>query len=284
MKKKKIIITLALFLTAILFTACNNNDSPSGSPAKKEDSEVSQTESAEKGGGKLYTEIMDKGVIRIGTEGTYSPYSFHNEKDELVGYDVEIARAVAEKLGVEAEFVEAPWDSMLAAFDAGKSDVIFNQVAINEERQKKYDFTTPYTAVRPVLIIHEDNTEIASFEDLDGKSSAQTMTSNFAALAESFGAEIASTDGFSKSIELVITGRADATINDDVTFYDYKNQKKDAPIVIAATSEEIVYNAAAVKKGETELIEALDKALKELEDAGTIKEISEKYFGMDISQ
>ncbi|MDR1567342.1 MAG: amino acid ABC transporter substrate-binding protein [Streptococcaceae bacterium] len=231
-----------------------------------------------------YEEIKKQGVIKIGTEGTYSPYSYHNEKDKLVGYDVDVARAVAKKLGIKAEFVESPWDSMLSAFDAGKSDVVFNQVGITKERKVKYDYTKPYTVSHSVLIVKKENQDIKDFEDLKGKTSAQTLTSNYGTLAEKYGATLVGTDGFSKSIELVIEGRADATLNDDVTFLDYKKQKPDAPIKIVAESSEETKTAAIVKKGDKDLVKAIDQALIDLKSEGKLKEISKKYFGKDISE
>ena len=233
----------------------------------------------------LLQEIQEKGVLTVGIEGTYPPYTYHDEStDELKGYDVEIAQAIADKLGVKTEFVETKWDSIIAGLDAKRYDAIINQVSITPERQEKYDFSQPYTYTRGVLIVNEDNSDIKSFEDLNGKSSAQTATSNWAGTAESFGASIVGTDGFNQSIELVLTGRADATINDDVTFYDYKNVKADAKVKIAAFSDDISKSAVLIRKGNEEFVKAVNDALEELRAEGKLKEISEKYFGVDVSQ
>ena len=217
---------------------------------------------------------LENGVLKIATEGTYSPYSYHDKNDALTGYDVEVAREVAKKLNLKAEFVEAPWDAMLAAFDAGKADIVFNQVSITDERKKKYDYT----------VTHKDNNEIKSFEDLKGKKSAHSATSNWAGIAQKYGAQIVTVDGFSKGVELIISRRADATINDSVTFYDYINQRPNAPLKIAASGSEPIYSAAIVKKGNEELINDVNKALGELKSEGKLKEISVKYFGKDISE
>ena len=140
-------------------------------------------------------------TLRVGTEGTYSPFSFRDDNDKLTGYDVEVAKAVAKKIDYKVKFVEAPWDSMLAAFDANKSDVVFNQVAITPERQEKYLFSTPYSISHPALIVNKNNTEIKDFADLKGKTAAQSLTSNYAQMAEDLGAKISSVDGFSKTIK-----------------------------------------------------------------------------------
>jgi cystine transport system substrate-binding protein len=223
-------------------------------------------------------------VLRVGTEGTYSPFSYRDDNDKLTGYDVDVAKAVAKKIGYKVTFVEAPWDSMLAAFDAKKSDVIFNQVSITPEREEKYLFSTPYSVSHPALIVNKDNNEIKDFSDLKGKTSAQSLTSNYAQMAEDLGADISSVDGFSKAVELVGDKRADATLNDDVTYYDYLNQKPDAPIKIVKTSDECTKVAAMFHKGDEKLAEKVDKAIKELEADGTLTKLSEQYFKKDISK
>ncbi|MBO1307968.1 amino acid ABC transporter substrate-binding protein [Enterococcus sp. 669A] len=236
------------------------------------------------GGCQSGNSATEEKVLRVGTEGTYAPFSYRNEENELVGYDVEVAEAVAEKIGYQVEFVDAPWDSMLAAFDAEKSDVIFNQVSITDERKEKYDFTIPYSVSHASLITNEADDTIQSFDDLKGKKSAQSLTSNYAVLAEEYGAELVSTDGFSKSAELVANGQADATLNDDVTYYDYINQQPDAPLKLVQVSDETTEVGAMLHKGNEELIEEINQALQELKDDGTLTKLSTKYFDKDISQ
>ena len=232
----------------------------------------------------LQAKTIKDGVLIVATEGTYAPFTFYNDKNELVGYDVDIAKAVAQKLNLKVEFLTAPWDAMLAAFDAGKADVVFNQVSINEDRKKKYGMSVPYTMPYPVIVVHKDNNDIKSFADLKGKKSVHSATSNWAAIAEKNGATVVVADGFSKGVELIISKRADDTINDNVTFYDYIKQRPNAPLKIAYTSNEPMPTAAIVKKGNTELLEAINKALDELKAEGKISEISMKYFGKDISK
>ena len=197
---------------------------------------------------------------------------------------MDVAKEIKKKIDYKVKFVEAPWDSMLAAFDANKSDVIFNQVSITPERKEKYLFSTPYSVSHPALIVNKDNNEIKDFADLKGKTSAQSLTSNYAQMAEDLGAEISSVDGFSKAVELVGDNRADATLNDDVTYYDYLNQKPNAPIKIVKTSDEATEVAAMFHKDDKELAEKVDKAIKELEADGTLTKLSEKYFKKDISK
>lgn len=173
---------------------------------------------------------------------------------------------------------------MIAAFDAKKTDVIFNQVSITDERKEKYDFTIPYSISHVSLVANEADDSIQSFADLKGKKSAQTLTSNYAKLAEEYGAELVSTDGFSKSAELVANGQADATLNDDVTFYDYLNQQPNAPLKLVEVSEDSTEVGAMLHKGNEELIKKIDQALQELKDEGVLTKLSIKYFDKDISK
>lgn len=229
-------------------------------------------------------QIKQAGALRIGTEGTYAPFTFHDSTGALVGFDVEIGQQIAERLGVKAEFVEGPWDGLIAGIDANRYDVVINQVGINDERKAKYDFSEPYIASKAALLVKGDNTDIKAFEDLSGKRSAQTLTSNFGKLAQKYGAEIVPTEGFDQSITLVLQGRADATINDSLSFFDFKKQKPDADVKIAATQPEADFSGVLLAKGKPELLAAINEALKAIKDDGTYAEISQKYFGADVSQ
>ena len=228
--------------------------------------------------------IKSAGALKIGTEGTYAPFTYHDADGKLVGFDVEIGEAVAEKLGVKAEFLEGKWDGLIAGLDANRYDTVINQVGITEERKKKYDFSEPYIASKAVLIVRADDDSIKGFADLKGKKAAQSLTSNFGKLAQQSGAELVGTDGFDQSIQLVLTGRADATINDSLSFLDFKKHKPDANVKIAAEQENADYSGIIIRKGEPELLEAINKALADIKADGTYEKISDKYFGQDVSK
>jgi cystine transport system substrate-binding protein len=229
-------------------------------------------------------QIKTAGKLRIGTEGTYAPFTFHDASGALVGFDVEIGQEVAKRIGVEPEFVEGPWDGLIAGIDANRYDVVINQVGINADRQAKYDFSEPYIASKAALVVKADNDAIKSFADLAGKKAAQTITSNFGKLAEENGAELVPTEGFDQSIALVLQGRADATINDSLSFFDFKKQQPDAAVKIAATQADADYSGVLLAKGKPDLLEAINAALAAIKEDGTYAKISEKYFGADVSQ
>lgn len=264
---KKLAILTSLIIAGLSLVACSSS-SPS--------THSNQTS--------LLTQIKEEGVIQIGTEGTYAPYSYHDENGKLVGYDVEIAEAVADKLGVQVEFIETKWDSMIAGLDAKRFDTIANQVGITDERKEKYDFSTPYTYIYGALVVQKDNEVIASFADLSGKKSANSLTSNWADLARANGVEVVGVDGFSQAVELLNTGRVDVTINDNLVYLDYVKQHSDAPIKVAALTDDVSTTAFPVAKGNEDFVKEMDKALKELANEGKLAEISKKYFGEDVSQ
>ena len=228
--------------------------------------------------------IKAAGVIKIGTEGTYAPFTYHDTSNKLVGFDVEIGEAIAKHLGVKAEFVEGKWDGLIAGLDAQRYDAVINQVGITEERKAKFDFSDPYISSKAALIVREDNAEIAGFGDLSGKRAAQSLTSNYGKMAEEAGAQLIGTEGFDQSIALVVQGRADATINDSLSFLDFKKKQPNAPVKIAATQGEAAQSGVIVRKGDPELVAAINEALKAIRADGTYKRISETYFGEDVSQ
>jgi len=228
--------------------------------------------------------IQSAGTLKIGTEGTYAPFTYHDTDGKLVGFDVEIGEAIAKKLGVKAEFLEGKWDGLIAGLDANRYDAVINQVGITEARKQKYDFSEPYIASKAVLIVRGDDDSIKGFADLKGKKSAQSLTSNFGKIAEGAGAELVGTDGFDQSIQLVLTGRADATINDSLSFLDFKKHKPDANVKVVAEQADADYSGVIIRKREPELLEAINKALADIKADGTYKTISDKYFGQDVSK
>lgn len=228
--------------------------------------------------------VQSSGQLRIGTEGTYAPFTYHDGANKLVGFDVEIGEAVAARLGVEPVFIEGKWDGLIAGLDANRYDAVINQVGITETRKEKYDFSEPYIVSKAVLIVRDGNTDIHDFADLEGKKAAQSLTSNYAAMATEAGAELLGTNGFDESIQLVLTRRADATINDSLSFLDFKKQKPDAPVKIVAEKPDAEASGIIVRKGDPAFVAALNKALDEIRADGTYQKIADKYFGQDVSR
>ena len=231
-------------------------------------------------------QILEAGKITIAMEGTWEPWTFHDEDDNLVGYDVEVGQAIADALGVEAEFVEGKWDGLFAGLDAGRYDMVINGVDVTEERSEKYDFTDPYVYIHTAIIVAEDNDNIKSFDDLKGVSTANTISSYYAMLAEEYGAKVTGVDDLNQTIELLLQGRIEATLNAEVTYSDYMREHPDAKIKIAALSDDANLVAIPLRKGDdsASLREAVNHILADMKESGELAELSVKYFGNDMTQ
>lgn len=224
-----------------------------------------------------FAELEKSGVLRVGTEGTYAPFSYHDSQTgELVGYDVDVAKAVGDKLGLRVEFVEVPFDSIFAALEADRFDVVANQVTITDERKAKYDLSEPYAIGEGVIVTKADDTSITSLADLRGKTTAQTETSNWAGVARDAGATVESVDGFTPAIKLLNQGRVQATVNDSLSVLAYQATTGDTSIKIAANIGERSEQAFAARK-DSGLLDNINGALDELRADGTLEEISQTY-------
>lgn len=269
MSYRRITAVVLATTAALALTACSS--------AAPEPSGFTDADGADYG-------LVTDGTLTVATEGTYRPFTFHDESGDLVGFDVEIAEAVADKLGLEIVFEETQWDAIFAGLDGGRFDVIANQVSINPEREEKYLFSEPYTVSPGVIVVLEDDDSITSFDDLEGKTTAQSLTSNWYELAQESGANVEAVEGWAQAVALLQQGRVDATINDNLTFLDYETSEGPTGLKIAAETDDPAYNAFALTKDKTALVEAIDEALAELREEGVLAEISEKYFGADVTQ
>ncbi len=234
----------------------------------------------------LLATIQERGTIIVAMEGMWAPWTYHDENNDLVGYDTEVAKAIAGKLGVEAEFVEGEWDGLFAGLESGRYDMVCNGVDVTPERSASYDFTEPYAYTRTALVVRKGNEEIKTFEDLNGKVTANSIGSTYMEMAEEYGATVEGVDTLDETIQVVLQGRVDATLNADVSFYDYLGQHPDAEIEIVDQTEEANPIAIPLRKGDeaATLREAINQAITELRDEGVLTQLSEKYFGSDISK
>lgn len=161
-----------------------------------------------------------------------------------------------------------------------------SRVGIAPDREEKYNFSTPYAFNRTAVLVRGDYDQIHSMEDLKGKRTANTISSNYATLAESYGATVTGVDDLNQTIELLLSGRIDATLNAEVVFADYQRTHPDANIQVVAFSDEPERVAIPVRKGgdSATLLAAINDALAQVDADGTLSRLSVKYFGMDISK
>ncbi len=230
--------------------------------------------------------IQKAGKIVVGIEGTYPPFTYHDqETNELIGLDIEVAKAIAEKLGVEVEFFEAAWDSLLTGVDSGRLDTVINDVGVSDERKEKYDFTDSYLYIPKQVVVRGDNDEIKTEADLKGKKIATTATNVFNPWFEERGAEIVGIDTPAEAASLLLSGRADFVNFDPLVLKCYLDEHPDANLKVAfAIPDSYEEIAIPVRKGEDRLLKAINDALNELLSDGTLSEISVKYVGGDYTK
>jgi cystine transport system substrate-binding protein len=233
----------------------------------------------------LLDEVKARGSLRIACEGSYPPFNYKDEKGQLTGFDVEIARAIAAKLGVKPEFTTTEWSGILAGLQAGKYDVIVNQVAATDQRRQTFDFSAPYVMSYPQLIVRADETrKLDTAADLKGKKIGVGQGSNYAELAKGIdGAEVRTYPGAPEYLQDLATGRIDAAINDSLLI-PYLRAKTKLPVKAGATIGKAESNAIPFRKGNPKFKVAIDKALDEMKADGSYAKISTQWFERDVSQ
>lgn len=225
-------------------------------------------------------------TITIGTEGTYPPFTYHDDNGALTGYDVEVARLVGEKLGVSVEFKETQWDAMLAGLKAGRFDLVANQVSLTSpERRATFDKSSPYSYSGAVIVARKDDNSIKQPSDLKGKKAAQTLSSNYGERAKAAGAEIVPVDGMAQALLIIEQGRADTTMNASLAILDYfkKNPNSKLEIKWHAPSEEWLGAGLTANKGNDAALAKISEAIDALRAEGKLAELGEKFFGQDVS-
>ncbi|WP_026670021.1 transporter substrate-binding domain-containing protein [Butyrivibrio sp. AE3006] len=230
--------------------------------------------------------IKSAGKITIATEGVWAPFTYHDENtDELVGFDVEVAAAIAEKLGVEAEFQEVAFDGGLTGVSTGTFDMMANGVDVTDDRKNTYDFTDPYAYDHAVVVTLASNDSISSFEDLNGLTTANSAGSTYEAMGIQYGATVKNVDTLGETMTLVQNGTVDATINANTSAQDYFNTTGTTDLKVAAVDPEVTMYAVPLAKGtdNDSLRAAINDAIKALREEGKLSEISIKYFGADIT-
>ncbi len=234
----------------------------------------------------LLDAVKERGTLIVGVEGTYPPFNFVDAKTgQLDGFDIEVSKLIADKLGVKVEFVKTEWSAILAGLSSGKFDVILNQVGITPEREKTFDFSVPYVASSPQLILRKnDDSAYKSFADLKGKRLGVSQGSNYEALAKAQeGVEVKSYPGAPEYLSDLVNQRVDAALNDQL-MTAYLVKTSNIPIKGGAIVGEPKFNGIPFRKGNPEFRAALNKALQDSFEDGSFSKISNKWFGIDVSK
>lgn len=286
MKKKIISLMMVMTMTCGLFVGCGS-DKASNDAAANAGTESSSDTASDSSSDDLLSAIKERGYITVAMEGTWAPWTYHDEDDNLVGFDVEVAKAVADELGVDVQYQEGEWDGLLAGVQSGRYDIMVNGVGYTEERAQAYTFSDPYCYNKTALIVRGDNEDIKSLEDLKGKTTCNSANSTYQLIAEEYGANVLDVETLDGTLEMVLAGtdRADATLNAEASFLDYMNAHPDANLKIVDYYPESEKVCIIMPKGDSSdsLKEAINSAIEKLRADGTLSELSNKYFGGDIT-
>lgn len=224
--------------------------------------------------------------IIIGLDDQFPPMGFRDENNEIVGFDIDLAKATGEKMGVDVEFQPIDWDSKELELNSGKIDLIWNGFSITDERKETMDFTEPYLDNKMIIIVNEGS-DIKTKADLAGKNvGIQDGSSAVDAVEkDDIHNEFSSMPTYDTNILALSdleVGRIDAVVADQVVVKYYLSQNPDKKFVILDDDFGSEVYGVAAKKGNTELINKLQTAFDELSEDGTSAEISKKWFGEDI--
>ncbi|MBV8626748.1 MAG: cystine ABC transporter substrate-binding protein [Paraburkholderia sp.] len=233
----------------------------------------------------LLDQVKARGTLRVGLEGTFPPFNSKAPNGELVGYDVDIARAVAAKMGLKPEFVTTEWSGIIAGLQAGKFDVIVNQVGVTDQRKAALDFSPAYTYSAAQLIQRKDDTrQFKSLEDLKGKKLGVGLGTNYMDMAKSVpGVDVKTYPGAPEYLRDLAANRLDAALNDRLMLaYLLKNSQ--LPLRTGATVGDGNPSAIPFRKGNPKFAKAIDEAMTQLEADGTFSKISDKWFGIDVTK
>lgn len=272
---------------ALVLAACGKgSDAPAASAVAPQPAASTASSADTASSSNLLDKINKKETLLVGTMGTYAPFTYHEKDGKLTGYDVEVTRAVAAKLGVQVEFKETPWDAMMAGLKAGRFDIVANQVALTSpERQAMFDKATPYSWSGKMLVARADHADVAQLEDIKGKKTAVMLASNYDEVAKKMGADLVHTDTMAQGLLIVQQKRAEFTLNDELSLLDYlkKDPNSGLKSVWRTPATEKLGAGLVINKGNDEALAKINGAMEELKQDGTLKKLGEQFFGEDVS-
>lgn len=271
---------LSLLVASVFaVTACSQETASNPTPAPATASAPSKASLSER--------IKNKGTITVATEGNYAPFTFHDkDSNALTGYDVEVVRAVAAKLGVTVEFKEMPWVGIFPGLEKNQFDMIANQVALTSpERQAQFDKSEPYSWSARSIITRSNDNRITKFEHMSGLYAAQISSSSYGKLVTESGASLRPVESAYQAVNLVKLKEVDFTLNDSLVAAYFVKQDTEGKIKIAWTAPAADRKSAGliIAKGNDEALQAINAAILELKADGTLKKLGEQFFGQDVS-
>ncbi|MDF2681413.1 MAG: glutamine transporter substrate-bindnig protein [Brevibacillus sp.] len=239
-----------------------------------------QTPSPETKQGEVLARVKQNGVLRVGFEGTYSPFNFLNDQNKFDGFDVDISNEVAKRLGVKAEFVATKWEGLIGGLNADKFDIIIAQMSITEERKKSVDFTEPYVITGGVLATRTDTNDVTKLDDIKGKAIGVGAGTTFEEVASKVeGADVRKYKSMNDYLQDLVNKRLDVIMNDQLVLgYNIKTKNLPVKIVSDIINEDKI--GMEIKKGNSDFVEAVNQVLADIKKDGTYETLYKKWFGV----
>jgi len=257
---KRFLLGIALMCTSIILIGCgagSTNTSGSGSD-----------------------DASGKRKLIVGTDATYAPMEYMDEKGNIIGIDIDIVNAIAEAAGFEVEYKNYGWEPLFPALDNEEIDFAVSSITIDEERKQSFDFSDPYFIANQLILVQESS-DVASFNDLkDKKVSVQINTTGHKAVKELLGKtskNIVAAETMPLAISEMINGNADASVGDNAVILEYKVNNPNVKLkTVEDDSFEKEYYGLMVKKGNKEIVELLNKGIQKIKENGKLKEITDQ--------
>ncbi|WP_156291714.1 transporter substrate-binding domain-containing protein [Oceanobacillus salinisoli] len=285
MNKLKVILSLLFIACITLLAACGSTEEEESGGTNEEVNEGTNESSASD---EVWEEIKEAGEIVVGTSGTLIAASYYDDDDNLTGYDVEIMREVANRLGLDISFEIMGIDSMLPAINSGRIDVAANDIEITDKRKEEFNFSEPYKYSYTTMAVRkEDNSGIESLEDLEGKKAGGGATTIYSQIAEHYGAEIVTYGNAANEAYLrdVDNGRTDVVVNDYFLTKFGVGAFPDFDIHLHPTLKfHPTEQGVIMPKGADQLTEEINKALNEMREDGTLTDLANQFYEEDASQ
>lgn len=265
---RSIITTAALLTTAIGLAACGSNSSKSSSSTKS-----------------YRSELAKKNTLTVGTEGAYKPYAYR-DNGKMTGFEVELAKAIGKKMGIKVTIVPTKWDSLIAGVGSGRFDLTMDNITATPQRRKQYNFSDTYV-YSPYILVTKAGSSIKSATDVKGKTLAEGTGTDNETVAKKLGAKTVPNSDFAAVVGTIRDGRVAGTINAESAWKDYKKSNSTTGLqatVLDAKHAAPAESAAVINKKSPKLQKAVSKALKALRKDGTLKKLSVKYLGSDVTE
>jgi cystine transport system substrate-binding protein len=234
----------------------------------------------------LLDTVKARGTLRVAMEGTYPPFNYKDQKTgQMTGYDVEVARLLAARMGLKPEFISTEWSAILAGLNAGKYDVIISQVGITPQREQSFDFSEPYTYSSPQIVVRSnESANYKSLADLKGKKVGVGQGTVFEQQLKTVpGIDIKSYPATPETLQDLAFGRIDAAVNDSL-MVPFLLKTSHLPIRAGARVGIVSQMGIPFVKGNPKFKAALNKAIDDAKADGSLKQISMKWFGTDASR